>query len=104
MFARVTTVEGGVELESFEEALRMFHELALPAVQGHPGFQGVYQLADAPRGKLLALSLWESEAAMQASAAAVAPAREQVAQALGALVAPTVELYTVVAHHGARPA
>ena len=103
MFARVTTVQGGMELESLEEALRMFHEQALPAVQGQPGFHGVYLLADYTRGKLLALSLWESEAAMRASDAVVAPAREQIAQASGALVAPTVELYEVVAHHGARP-
>ena len=100
MFARVTTVQGGMELEWFEEALRTFHEQALPAVQGQPGFQGVYLLVDYARGKLLALTLWESEAAMQASAAVAAPAREQVAQAIGAPVAPTVELYEVVVHPG----
>ena len=103
MFARVTSVHGGMELESLEEALRIFHEQALPAVQGQPGFQGVYLLADASRGKLLALSLWESEDALRASEAAADPARAQVAQALGALVTPTVEVYTVVAHLGARP-
>ena len=104
MFARVTTIQGGVELEAQEAAARLFHEQVLPAVQGQPGFRAVYLLVDASQGKLLALSLWESEAALQASEALAAAAREQVAVASSALLSPTVEHYEVLASHSAAPA
>ncbi len=93
MFARVTTVQGAPD--RVEEGIRQFREQAVPLVQGQPGFAGAYLLVNSQSGKGLAVSLWESEAAMTGSAAAVEPVRERTTQAMGRQSPPTVETYEV---------
>jgi len=65
VFARVTTFEGPPEhVDEFRHAVV---EHMLPALRRLEGYQGVLILADRKGGKVLGVSLWESEEAMDAS-------------------------------------
>ena len=65
MFARVTTFEGPREhVDEFRHAVV---EHMLPALRRLEGYHGVLVLADRKGGKVLGVSLWESEEAMGAS-------------------------------------
>ena len=97
MFARVTTVQG--QADRLDEGVRTFQEQTLPLIQGQPGFQGVYLLADRQQGQALAISLWESQAAMQQTEQAVAQQRTQAAQQMGG-PEPTVDRYEVAFTEG----
>ena len=65
MFARVSTYEGSPEQldEMHHEGL----EHVLPALEMQDGYSGGLVLADRQSGKVLALTLWESEEAMDAT-------------------------------------
>ena len=99
MFARVTTVLG--QADRLDEGIRTFREQTAPLVQGQPGFQGAYLLVDRQQGKALAISLWDSESAMQQSEQAIAPQRTQAVQQMGG-GAPTVERCGVAFTEGSR--
>jgi heme-degrading monooxygenase HmoA len=92
MHARVTIVEG--QPDRLEEGIRTFRERTLPLIQGRAGFGGAHLLVDRQQGRALAISLWESEGAMQQTEDAIARQREQAAQQMGAS-APMVERYEV---------
>jgi heme-degrading monooxygenase HmoA len=94
MFARVSTYEGS---PGQAEAVRQAVEGMADQVRARAGFQRGYFLVDQASGKGLSITLWESEQAMQSSAAAVNPLRSQLAQALGATGQPTVSTYEVIA-------
>jgi heme-degrading monooxygenase HmoA len=65
MFARVSTYEGRPELldEMHHEGI----EHVLPALEMQDGFSGGLVLADRQSGKVLAVTLWESDQAMNAT-------------------------------------
>jgi heme-degrading monooxygenase HmoA len=65
MFARVSTFEG--DPEQVDELTRYAEEQVVPALRELDGFNGVLGLADRQSGKVLAVTLWESEQAMRAS-------------------------------------
>ena len=67
MHARVTT--GQVNPDQIDEAMRVYRNDLLPTIQRGQGFKGVTVMADRATGKTLAVSLWESEAAMMAAEA-----------------------------------
>lgn len=94
MFARVTTYQGRPgqaeqPVQRFEEARDRLEEIG--------GFEGAYFLYDQKTGKAMTITFWESEEAMRASAAAIAPLRDTVVQALGATQPPVIETYEVTA-------
>jgi heme-degrading monooxygenase HmoA len=93
MFARVTTTQASPE--QYEEAVRYIREQLIPAVKGMPGLQGGYWLADRQTGKGIAVTLWESEAAMRASEEAASQVRTEAVQATSSALQ-TVERYEVV--------
>ena len=93
MFARVTTFEGPPEhVDDFRHALV---EHMLPAVRRLEGYQGMLILAERQGGKVLGLSLWESEEAMDASEEAAYWFRTYGAEAASERVT-SVERYEVV--------
>jgi heme-degrading monooxygenase HmoA len=98
MFARVVTAEAGAE--GFEKTISLAKQ-QVPAASQQPGFKGFYLLTNAETGKLITISLWETQEHMQAveaaEAAKAAKAPDQQATGLG-LTPPQLETYDVAMH------
>jgi heme-degrading monooxygenase HmoA len=92
MFARVSTFEG--DPEQVDELTRYAEEQVVPALRELDGFNGVLGFADRQSGKVLAVTLWESEQAMRASEEAANQLRDESAEAAGETIA-GVERYEV---------
>lgn len=92
MFARVTRIQG-----TPEKAEQMARWRVPAEVQATPGFKGAYVLFDGKNSKMMTIALWESEKAMLDSADAANRIRGQAAIDVGAVGAPVVEMYEVVA-------
>ena len=65
MHARMFTFDGTVE--EIDAAIGVARDQILPLERQMAGFRGLVVLADKEAGKLVSLSLWESEEEMQAS-------------------------------------
>lgn len=61
--------------EHLDAALRWAREQTLPDLARLPGFKGLYLLVDRQTGKGVAISLWQTEAALHASEDVVRPHR-----------------------------
>ena len=92
MFARVSTFEG--DTEQVDELIRYAEERVLPALEELDGFSGILGLADRQSGKVVAVTLWESEQAMRASEDAANQLRDDSAEATSETIA-GVERYEV---------
>ena len=66
MLARVTTFMGGAE--HIDEGLAMFRDTALPEIEHQPGFDGALFLTDPEDRIVYAITFWETEADLRASA------------------------------------
>ena len=80
MFARVSTYQGQLEplLDGFRRTTGPLAELE--------GFERAYFLTDAAAGRAVSITLWESEAAMAASAEWASKAREHAAHESGSTI------------------
>ena len=65
MFARVS--QYSVDSERLQQGQGAFEEHLMPALRMQPGFSGGLLLANPQKGKVLAVSLWESEQEMHAT-------------------------------------
>jgi heme-degrading monooxygenase HmoA len=65
MFARVSHFD--VRSERLQEGCRAIVEHVIPAVEMQKGYSGGLLLANSQKGKVLAVSLWESEQEMHAT-------------------------------------
>jgi heme-degrading monooxygenase HmoA len=65
MFARVSNFD--VRSERIQEGYRAVVEHVIPAVEMQKGYSGGLLLANSQKGKVLAVSLWESEQEMHAT-------------------------------------
>ena len=92
MHARMSILEGPAD--QVDEGLRYVREQVLPLLQQQDGFKGFVALSDRQSGKVIGVSFWESEQAMQASEEVGDRTRSESAQAGGASVA-GVERYEV---------
>lgn len=92
MFARMSTLEGPPD--QIDEGLRHVREQVLPQMQQQEGFKGFIALGDRQSGKVIGMSLWESEQALRASEELGDRTRGESAEAVGATVA-GVERYEV---------
>ena len=81
MFARVSTFQGPPDQTA--EGIRLAREQILPAARLMDGFKGIYLLYDRESGKSLSVTLWETEADMQASEEAASRVRAQSAEVSG---------------------
>ncbi|MER5929880.1 hypothetical protein [Streptomyces sp. NPDC002054] len=81
MFARLSTYQGSPV--PAEGDLSAKSEAIVQQVRDAPGFRGVYYLVDRASGMAASLTLWEDEAAMQASEDQAARIREEAAQREG---------------------
>ena len=80
MFARVSTYRGETErlLDGFRRTTEPLTQLE--------GFERAYFLTDSAAGRAMTVTLWDSEAAMAASAEWASKAREHAAHDSGATV------------------
>lgn len=92
MHARVSTFEGSTG--SAQRAIAQGEEVA-PAVRAMEGSKGLIYLADVAAGRTLAITLWETEEAMQASEEAANQLRRETSEAAGETIA-SVDRYEVV--------
>jgi len=92
MFARVSTFQGSPE--RVDEGIKIAEEQALPAAKALEGFKGMLMLVDRDTGNSIAVTLWESEEAMNASVEAANKIRGNVASAAGEQIV-SVEQYEV---------
>jgi heme-degrading monooxygenase HmoA len=92
VYARVSMFEGSPD--QIDEFLRQSREQVLPQAKQDEGFKGIIALTDGQSGKLLGITLWESEEAMRATEQDANQLREESAEASGGTVA-GVERYEV---------
>jgi heme-degrading monooxygenase HmoA len=93
MFARVTTLQGSPD--SVDAGTASVRDEVLPAARGMAGFMGMIALGDRSTGKMIGITLWESEDAMRASEEAANQLRQSAADAGSAQIA-GVERFEVV--------
>jgi heme-degrading monooxygenase HmoA len=61
MFARLTANQ--YQADKIDEVLKIMEESVIPAAKSQKGFHGLYSLTDRKTGKVLTISLWDSEEA-----------------------------------------
>jgi heme-degrading monooxygenase HmoA len=93
MHARLIRLKGSPE--GAEERQAIFQREAVPVMREQPGFAGVAAVGDAQTGAGAVLSYWESEAAMNQSATALAALRERMTTGQGIEVL-SIEQYEIV--------
>lgn len=67
MFARVVTAP--IKPGTMQEGIGVYENSIVPAMKEQPGFLGTTFLVNERENKVMSISLWETEAAMQASEA-----------------------------------
>ena len=92
MRARVSTIEGSSD--QVDAGISNFRENVVPFTR-EAGGKGSLLLADRQTGKVIAITLWESEDALRASEEKANELRAQAARTGGAAQVPTVERYEV---------
>ena len=103
MFARITTI-GEAPPQRLDNMTHEIREHVLPALRQQDGFSGFLVLLERASGKVLGLTLWESEQAMNATEEAAYWLRVFSAEAAGGMIT-EVERYEVIISEvkGARP-
>ena len=94
MFARVSTLQGPAD--KIDEGIKAVNEQILPAAKQMRGFKGMLALADRATGKMVGITLWESEDALKESEEAANRLRAESSSAGGAEIV-SVERFEVVA-------
>jgi len=94
MFARLTTVQG--KPEKIEDAMRVIENDLIPGSKILPGFKHGYWLADRKSGKLIALTLFETEKDRESSEKDASQLRKNATEKLGAEVT-NVERFELIA-------
>jgi hypothetical protein len=92
MYARVTTIEGSSD--QIDAGISNFRDNVVPFTR-EGGGKGSLLLADRETGRVIAITLWESEDALRSSEEKANALRSQAATTGGAAQAPTVERYEV---------
>ena len=88
MHARATTVQ--IQSGKMQEAIGIYNQIIL-AAKAVKGFQGAYLMTDASSGKVLSITVWETEADMLAGESSSGHVPEAIAK-LGSLIAGSPEI------------
>jgi heme-degrading monooxygenase HmoA len=99
VYARSTTIEA--QPSSIDAGIAHVRDVVMPALQQVDGCVGVSLLVDRDSGRCIATSSWETEQAMRASARAIRPVRDQLAQTFGG--SPTVDEWEIAVVHRDHP-
>jgi heme-degrading monooxygenase HmoA len=94
MFARVVTAQAGPQGLDGLAGLASLAKEQLPDASGQPGFKGFYLLTNAETGKLITISLWETQEHMEAVESQAGATRHHQAAELG-LTPPQLDTYEV---------
>jgi heme-degrading monooxygenase HmoA len=97
-FTRMTTLQA--DPSKLEEGIRFFREQSVATARQQRGFQGARLLVNRQSGKVMAVTLWESEEAARAAESAMNQSRTQGAQLVGA-TNPTTEVMEMVVNESA---
>ena len=95
MYARISTFERTGD--QIDQGVQFVQGQVIPRLRQMDGFKEAYWLLDRQGGKMIAITLWESEEALQASEQAVADLRSQAVSTGLVGREPTVERYEVIA-------
>jgi len=79
MYARVNTFQGLPD--RIDESIRTVREQVLPQLQGQDGFKGLIGMVERQAGKVIGVTLWESEEALRTSEEEADQLRRESAQA-----------------------
>ena len=94
MHVRISTVQA--DPSRIDDGVAVINDKVLPTLKGLDGFRAANFMVDRSSGKLVGIAFWDSEEAMNASAAAVEPIRSVVADTMDGKVV-SVESYELVA-------
>ncbi len=94
VFARVT--QFSIAPERIDELISYMTETTVPQVRAQPGFHAFLVSANRETGKVTASSVWESEAAREASDVALRDERRRTTERFGGTIE-SIEPYEVVA-------
>ncbi len=86
MHVRAVTFQ--VQPGKMQEGIDIFKNSVVPAQKAQKGYQGSYLMTDASSGKVLAISVWESEADMIAGESSSGYYQEQIAKVAGLFAGP----------------
>ena len=78
MYVRAATVK--IQPGKMQEVIDLHNDSLVPAAKAQKGWQGSYLMTDAGGGKILSITVWESEADMLASESGSGYLQEQVAK------------------------
>jgi quinol monooxygenase YgiN len=92
MYARAITFK--YQPGKIDEALHLLRETVVPELQQQPGFQGATNLVDRDANKVIGITLWKTNTALQDSGMSKLQARFAVINSLLA-APPVVEVYEV---------
>ena len=95
MFARVRTTSGLPD--KVDDGIRHFRENVVASYRHVAGFKGAYLLVNRKTGKLTGITLWDTEASMQATGQASEKLRAAGSQVVSGTT-PAPEEYEVVVH------
>ena len=84
MFARVMSADVPSELRDRDQIAKKLSQEALPVIAREPGFKGVWFLLDHKSGKLMSLTLYDTQANMRRAHDDIKEFRAGMLQALGA--------------------
>ncbi len=93
MFARVRITDGVPA--KVDEGVRHFRAMVVSAYKDVAGFKGAYLLVNRKSGRVMGITLWDTEANLQATTAASERLRAEGAQAVSGTTQ-SVEVYEVV--------
>jgi heme-degrading monooxygenase HmoA len=97
MFARVTS--GELSPDDVEKFVAMVRDQVIPRAEKLGGFKGGYWLADRESGRVMGITMFESEEALRASQSQADRIREEASRQAG-LSVPSFATYEVVASVG----
>lgn len=94
MHVRISTIQA--DPNRIDDGIAAINDKVIPTLTGIDGFRAANFMADRSAGKLVGVAFWDSEEAMNASASAVDPIRNVVAEAMDGKIV-SVESYEQVA-------
>jgi heme-degrading monooxygenase HmoA len=94
MFARVRITSGVPD--KVNDGIRHFREVVVASYKDVAGFEGAYLLVNRKSGKVMGITLWDSEASMKATGAASERLRAAGTQVVAGRTPPPEEYEVIV--------